>query len=632
VIDQEGLTLRGGTVEATSRNLMTAKLPVNALSVIANNVKGVSFIRTPYIKKATKVDTSEGVTKTSADNYHDAGYYGQGSDVAIIDLGFDYLTEAKDSGDVPSSVIAYTNDYTGSGLEQGIQHGTNVAEIVYDMAPQADLYLMKISTTTDLQNAVDDAISMGVDVINHSVGWFNANFYDGTGPDDWGSFGTNAADIAAYARDNGILWVNSAGNAARNHWHGDFYDSDDDSWHNFNDSSEQNLIGYVPAGSVIDIYMTWDAWPSEPYDYDLCLDRYIDGSWDLVVTCSSNIQDGSQPPTELISFVVPTGEAADYYFSITEISNATTPDIDLFAYVDGAGSITGELVSSSSITTPANDEKVLSVGAINESDWTSGQQDYYSSLGPSNNSQYASSRIRPNIMGPSCVSTSGYGTFCGTSASSPHLAGAAALLLSEDSSRTADDLQSILETNAIDMGDSGNDNTYGWGRLEMPSPSASTDTDAVFRVDNEGNVYSDSDYYGEDFVTGSADLAEKVKVTEPVEPGDVLAMDPDNPKQYRKSRKPYSNLAVGVVSTKPGFTLGEEGSGADIPMALLGTVPVKATTENGPITPGDLLTTSSKPGYVMACNEPSKCAGAIVGKALETLEKGEDKIRILLVN
>ena len=205
-------------------------------------------------------------------------------------------------------------------------------------------------------------------------------------------------------------------------------------------------------------------------------------------------------------------------------------------------------------------------------------------------------------------------------------------MLSEDSSRTASELQSILESNAVDMGDSGNDNVYGWGRLEMPSPSSGTETDAVFRVDSEGNVYSDSAYYGQGFSTGSADLAEKVQVTEPVEPGDVLAMDPNNPKQYRKSQKPYSGLAAGVVSTKPGFTLSEEGSEADVPMALLGTVPVKATTENGPIAPGDLLTTSSKPGYVMVCNDTTKCTGSLIGKSLESLEEGEGKIRMLIMS
>jgi hypothetical protein len=48
---------------------------------------------------------------------------------------------------------------------------------------------------------------------------------------------------------------------------------------------------------------------------------------------------------------------------------------------------------------------------------------------------------------------------------------------------------------------------------------------------------------------------------------------------------------------------------------------VKATTENGPIRPGDLLTSASKPGYAMRCEDIHRCEGAIIGKALEALDE-----------
>ncbi|MCS7198074.1 MAG: hypothetical protein NZ930_05290 [Candidatus Bipolaricaulota bacterium] len=65
-------------------------------------------------------------------------------------------------------------------------------------------------------------------------------------------------------------------------------------------------------------------------------------------------------------------------------------------------------------------------------------------------------------------------------------------------------------------------------------------------------------------------------------------------------------------------------------LALLGRVPVKATTENGPIRPGDLLTSSSKPGYAMRCASSYVCEGALLGKALEALNVGEGVILMLL--
>ena len=67
-------------------------------------------------------------------------------------------------------------------------------------------------------------------------------------------------------------------------------------------------------------------------------------------------------------------------------------------------------------------------------------------------------------------------------------------------------------------------------------------------------------------------------------------------------------------------------------LALMGRVPVKVTTENGPIYPGDLLTIASKPGYGTRCHRVRKCEGAIIGKALETLEKGEGKILVLVMS
>jgi hypothetical protein len=173
--------------------------------------------------------------------------------------------------------------------------------------------------------------------------------------------------------------------------------------------------------------------------------------------------------------------------------------------------------------------------------------------------------------------------------------------------------------------------------------SPCTNTGAVFRIERDtGNVCSDGS-----FNSGGADVAEYILASEPLEPGDVVELDPHNPKHYRKAREPYSPWVAGVISTAPGFVLGAkhlslalsvngEGRGEVEPgerplLALLGRVPVKATTENGPIRPGDLLTSASKPGYAMRCEDIHRCEGAIIGKALEALDESEGAILILLV-
>ncbi len=151
----------------------------------------------------------------------------------------------------------------------------------------------------------------------------------------------------------------------------------------------------------------------------------------------------------------------------------------------------------------------------------------------------------------------------------------------------------------------------------------------VFRVERStGDVFADGS-----FIPGGADLAERIQVSEPVEPGDVVELDPNRPEHYRKARG-SSQLVAGVITTEPGFTLGNNPDEKQLdirPMlALMGRVPVKATTENGPIRPGDLLTISSKPGYAMRCDESKECV--IIGKALGALPMGEGVVLVLVMS
>ena len=694
-IDRTALEALGGVVEATSRSLMRARIPLLQLIPVANTVQGISFIRRPYRPRPVAV-TSEGVTLTGADDYHSFGYYGQGAKVAVIDLGFSGLTAAIANGEFGSgsgyggsAVIdsTCTKDYTGTGLEAGTSHGTGVAEVVHDMAPQATLCLMKIGDSLDLENAKNDALTYGVQVVNHSVAWFNTNFYDGTG---------TIADIAADARNNGILWVNAAGNEAdsyyNGHWQGSFVDSDGDGYLDFGsgsdpidgDSIDECNGFYASGGEIINIYLTWDAWPSDPQDYDL----YLYLSSPTPVDSSTRVQNGSEPPTEDIYY--PVSSAGTYCFAIYAYDAPSQPDLEAYIFKDNQTTAHNQEYhqAASSIPAPANDDKVLSVGAIYQGNWTTGPQESFSSQGPTNDSKWDNPRTKPDIMGPDGVTNYTYtGGFYGTSAAAPHVAGAAALLLSEDPSRTADDLQTKLEADAIDMGAAGKDNVYGSGRLNL-IPQA-PGTEAVFRVTQGGDVYADRAYFcglsSGCFNSGSgADIAEAIRVSEPVTPGDLVELDPQRPGYYRKARGPYSRLAAGVVSTRPGITMGKAerrplralrinlslsavnhlsaelsmgmslGSlGGNPPpqitlqwtvggvlaqleldeplLALIGVVPVKATAENGPIRPGDLLVSSSTPGYVMRCGIPAECKGAIVGKALEPLEEGTGMIEMLVM-
>jgi len=111
-----------------------------------------------------------------------------------------------------------------------------------------------------------------------------------------------------------------------------------------------------------------------------------------------------------------------------------------------------------------------------------------------------------------------------------------------------------------------------------------------------------------------------------VEPGDVVVIDPDHDERVVKCTEAYDTSVAGIISTEPALLIGN--SDTKTPLALAGRVPCKVSAENGPIHRGDLLTTSSTPGYAMKTTEFK--LGAIVGKALGELESGTGVIYVLV--
>jgi len=65
-------------------------------------------------------------------------------------------------------------------------------------------------------------------------------------------------------------------------------------------------------------------------------------------------------------------------------------------------------------------------------------------------------------------------------------------------------------------------------------------------------------------------------------------------------------------------------------MAMVGIVPTKVSAENGAIHRGDLLVTSSTPGYAMKGTDRSRMLGAVIGKAMGTLGSGTGVIEVLV--
>ena len=138
---------------------------------------------------------------------------------------------------------------------------------------------------------------------------------------------------------------------------------------------------------------------------------------------------------------------------------------------------------------------------------------------------------------------------------------------------------------------------------------------------------------------GGADIAEPFDVNAdvPVLPGMIVAIDPENPGQLKLSSCAYNHRVAGIISgangINPALTLAQEGTIADgkHPVALTGRVWCYVDVDaNGPIVPGDMLTTSETMGHAMKADDRSRAFGATIGKAMTSLEEGQGLVLVLV--
>jgi hypothetical protein len=155
-----------------------------------------------------------------------------------------------------------------------------------------------------------------------------------------------------------------------------------------------------------------------------------------------------------------------------------------------------------------------------------------------------------------------------------------------------------------------------------------------FRVENDGRTTVPVLA-----ITGGSDLSEQFDVTAAggeVAPGLVACIDAKHPGKLLVCTNAYDRTVAGVVSgaggIEPGMVMGQQGSPADgaYPVALTGRVYVWADASTGPIQAGDLLTTSDTAGHVMRVSDYEQAQGAIIGKAMSSLDEGQGLILVLV--
>jgi len=398
------------------------------------------------------------------DAWHEAGFRGQGVKVAVFDIQWS-TAQADPSGlDIAGSADCWSHpscetplqlDTVRYSYENGV-HGLACAEVVRDVAPAAELYLVRVNGRTTFESAVAWAIRHDIDVISLSMSFFNGSFYDGTG-----AYSEAVADLEAA----GVLLVTSAGNYARQHWAGAWTDGDGDGRLDV-DGSNGLALQLSPGRRTV--YVQWD-------EHFACgasdLDAIVYDPAGFVVARGLRRQGQEEGCGPVERLTVEAGLDGVYRLEVIA-RRLTTPFLEVDVLATGGRVV--DPVAHGSLADPASSPHAFVVGAVRADGYLRNDVESFSSWGPSR-----AGVPKPDVAGPNGVTVDGYGTsgFYGTSASTPAVAGTLAVVLSRFPELTPREASERLRAWALDDGvqldPRGDDPRWGAGKVRLPPPDAS---------------------------------------------------------------------------------------------------------------------------------------------------------------
>jgi len=482
-------------------NLAVAWVPLKNLEALASldEVRSIQSVLPPVCNTGSITSEGDAIHRTDQVRFL-YNQNGAGLKIGVISDGVDHWTEARDQGDLPGNLNILSNT-------EGGDEGTAILEIVYDLAPGAELYFHDCrNNQVAFNRAVDNLVAAGCKVICDDIGYYDEPCFED---------GIIGKHIASVLTQNNIVYISSAGNDANSHYQGLFYDDG----YGFNDfstgtSAYKYLYLNIPPGGSVDAFLQWnDKFGSSSNDYDLSLWNY--DTYEQPLAVSTNTQNGHGDPFEFITYTNNTGGTIIGEIDVFKYSGATKM-LELYIFTDnGASMYADNLKAEDSIFGHPMVPGIVAAGAINSQNLN--KITSYSSQGPATICfPSAELRNKPDVCGIDGVQITGSGNFSspfyGTSAAAPHIAAITALVWAQYPNKSSSEIRNLILSGAVDLGIPGFDYIYGYGRADALNSIQKGDTiPPVYQsaaVSNSNHTVTLT--FSENLVANSGNLKEAV--------------------------------------------------------------------------------------------------------------------------
>jgi hypothetical protein len=188
---------------------------LEALAGIAG-VKEVSFAIPPTTNSDPFI--SEGDAILNVDDLRNfKGVDGTGVKVGVISDGADNWQYIMSFGELPQTI---TIDQVRPG-RVNTNEGTAMMEIIYDLAPGAELYFSGPTDSDEMQDSIEWLVSQGCDVIVDDLTFFDQQFFQDGPVAQTAEAAVDGMTIGQTTYDP-VVYVTAAGNYGLSHYQGEF--------------------------------------------------------------------------------------------------------------------------------------------------------------------------------------------------------------------------------------------------------------------------------------------------------------------------------------------------------------------------------------------------------------------------